>query len=248
MDPLSLALIATALFGGSSGLNAAASNKVSKEQARLRQAELERQQNMREQARNTFSNLLQSQSAETQAEEQGAQKAKLTDRYQQAVDRSRFTDLLPGQGDASAAVKADIVRSGDTGLAKALKSGMSRAALDAYGQQGLSNTLAFQGAKSALDDISGSSRASRNILPLELEGAQGAGSALRGWANLLSTAGNLAGSAAASKIFSAGMTPGQYGGETAIGSLGGRSITPSFDIYRTMPAGVSGPAQKLSWF
>ena len=243
------ALISAATAVGSNILHEKAANKVAKEQRLREMLEFQRQDAMRAKAQKSFSDLLATQTKESQLADQAAETAKLEKAYTGGVDKNSFLELLPGQGSASNTVQADIVNEGTQGIAKALKSGKARAALESYGRVGLGNDIKFQDVHQGLNDIASESRGSANILPLELQAAQNKGASLRGWANLLSTASSIAGSAAAGSMFKTAMTPGPFGGQSSLMTIGDKAITPSLDVFKVGPApGIYGPAiQQSSW-
>lgn len=241
------ALISAAASVGSNVLQNKAAKKVANEQHLREMLELQRQDAMRAKAQKSFSDLLATQTKESQLADQASETAKLENAYTGGVDKDSFLELLPGQGSASNTVQADIVNEGTQGIAKALKSGKARAALESYGRVGLGNDIKFQNVHQGLNDIASESRGSAGILPLELKAAENKGASLRGWANMLSAVSSIAGSAAASSMGQAAMTPGPFGGESSLMTIGDKVITPSLGVYKGGPMlGVYGPAIQKS--
>lgn len=223
--------IAAASSVGSNILHSQAAKKVAKEQALRENLELERQDAMRAQAQQKFQDLLAGQDRASQEDKIADETSRLADYYTGGLDRDQMLDLLPGQGNASRTVKTDIVRTGDNSFRKALKSGNARAALESYGGVQLGNDFDFRDAGLTLNALADQSRGSAAILPLELQAAQNKGASLRGWGNLLSTVGDVAGSIAMGNMFKSAMTPGIYGGESGLTTIGNKVITPSLDVY-----------------
>lgn len=242
-------LIALASSLGSSILNEKAAEKVAKQQNLYTDMENTRQDALREKAQANFKDLLNSQQKTSQDEDMAAQENALKQRYGEAANTINFQELLPGQGSASNTVRMDVVGAGSRAQGKANQRANARAALDAYGQTALNNAIKDQRAKENLGMISNESRGSYDILPLEMKASQNKGASLRGWANLLSTVGSVASSAAAASAMKTAATPGPLGGESAMFNMGNFAVTPSLDLYRTMPAVGYGPIQpvKTSW-
>lgn len=241
------ALISAAASVGSNVLHNKAANKVAKEQALRESLERARQDQMRSRAQTSFSDLLATQTKDSQLADQAAETAKLEDAYVGGTNKDSFLEMLPGQGDASNTVKTDIVNSGNRGIADALSRAKSRALLESFGRVGLSNDIKFQNTNQGLNDISRESFASANILPMELKAAENKGANLRGWANLLSTVGDISGSIAGGSAMKTAMTPGPFGGESSLMTIGNKSITPSLDVWSAGPSpGIYGPAVQKS--
>ena len=242
-------LVALASSLGSSILHEKAAEKVAKQQNVYTDMENARQDALRAKAQQNFSELLNSQQKSSQDEDMAAQEDALKQRYGGAVDSINFQELLPGQGNASNTVRMDVVGAGSRARGKAAQRADARAALDAYGQTGLNNAIRDQRAKENLGMISNESQGSYGILPLEMNAAKNKGASLRGWGNLLSTVGSIASSAATASAMKSAMTPGPFGGESAMFNTGNFAVTPSLDLYRTMPAVGYGPIQpvKTSW-
>lgn len=242
--------IAAASSVASNALHSSAANKVAKAQRAAELMEQTRQDAMRDKARQSFTELLANQGRAEQESQLADETAKLEDYYTSKVNPSSFMELLPGQGMASRTVKTDIVNEGNKGIQKALQSGKARAALEAYGGVGLNNDLKYRDTTLNLNNISDESRGSARILPLELQAAQNKGATQRGFANLLGMVSSVAGSAAAGQFMNAAMTPGALGGESAVANIGSNlKMTPSFDLYTTVPATGYGPIlpTKVGW-
>lgn len=248
-DFLIAAAIAAATAGGSAMLNNAAAKKVAKQQKIFTDMEQQKQDSLREKARQNFGQLLGNQQKSSQDEDLAAQTAALGKTYDNGLNASNFQALLPGQGNASDTVKADIVNSGNKALGKSRQRASSRAALDAYSRVGLNNEVKTQDAKNTLGNISNESQGSYKILPTELQGAQSKGNGLRGWANALSTIGSIASSAASGSAFSSAANPAVVNPSNALMSFGDKFVTPGLDLYSTAPVGnMIGPQlTKTSW-
>lgn len=240
-------MIAAAAAAGSAAMNNQAAKKVDAGVTAATMAERARQEDMRTKAETSFQNLLSTQGKDAQLKDQADQTQKLENSYTQNINPQKFTELLPGQGDASDTVKTDIVNAGNTGYNRSVASGKARAALEGYSRTGLNNDIQFQNENQNLNDIASQSRGSANVLPLEVKAAQGAGQSQRGWANLLSTVSNIAGSVAAGSAFAgaggageaagAGAGAGAGGGATGFDILG--KTAPMASKFRTLLGGGS---------
>lgn len=242
--------IAAATKLGSSVLNNQAAGKVANAQRAYEQQEFARQDALKAKAQKSFSDLLGSQQTTSKIQDEENEAAKLEEYYARTATPLNALEMLPGQGEASRTVQADIVNEGAKSLGKALASAKARAKLESYGRSGLNTDLSFRESDLNLNNLADESRGSARILPLELNAAQAAGSKYRNFANLLSLAGDVAGSAASAGAFDAATTPGAFGGESSLATIGNTTITPSLSVFKTGPtAGVYGPTLpvKSSW-
>lgn len=117
------------------------------------------------------------------------------------------TDLLPGQGDASGAVKMGVVNALGRGAANAAGHAKRRAAVDAYGDVDLDQNIALGRNASDIDQQGNFAYGRSRVLPYELNAADHAGDNYAGMADAANALGTI-GSAA----YGLGAGEGWWGG------------------------------------
>jgi len=196
--PFLLASIAAAV--GSSLLDAQAQKRVEKEKKKKFGQETARQDQLRSDAKKRFTELLATQTPEQQNEMLNTQKQQLGDYYTSDNSDEMFTDMLPGQGNASDAVRQEIVKT--SGDAQTSSNRMSRrlADLDSYKGVQMKNQNTFRDTRQNIGMIGAESKRSSDILPLELQAAESKGGGLRALSGLLKVGGQIAGAAGAAGV------------------------------------------------
>lgn len=187
-DPASLALIVGSTLA-SSAIQGQAADKVSgarNSAITAEQADLAKYRKTATQA------LGQSQDAASRPTLDAATQAAQDQREQDYSSVLKPEDLLPGQGDASQAVRQSIVNSLGTGTAKAKQDASNKAIVDGYGDATFGRDVNMNRAGQAINTQGNFAAGRANVLPIELDAANHAGDRLQSMAGLVQGLGTAA--------------------------------------------------------
>lgn len=187
-DPVSLAIAAGSTLA-SSKLQSMAQGKVNKARSSAMTAEQGDLANYRQKA---IEALGTSQDAASRPALDAATQAAQDQRTQDYSSAIKPEDLLPGQGNASQAVRQSIVSSLGTGAAKNEDTAAKRAVLDGYGDANFGRDVAMNRAGQQINTQGNFAAGRANVLPVELAAANHKGDSLQTMAGLVQGLGTAA--------------------------------------------------------
>lgn len=188
-DPVSLAITAATALG-SSALQGAASKKVNSARDATMQAE---QNDLAGYRAKAIQALGTSEDASSRPAMDTATQAAQNARTQDYTAALNPETLLPGQGNASDAVKQQIVSSLSTGASKANQQATNKAAIDAYGDSTFRRNVALQKAGQQINTQGNFAGGRESVLPVQLAADNHAGDNLQTMAGLVQGIGTAAG-------------------------------------------------------
>ena len=220
-DPVTIG-IALATSAGQAYFQNKAANQVEKAQHGAQETFTNDIKKLRDTSNTQFQNSVQQATLDSE-----------TGNYDDAVEKRTMANmpsfdqkaLLPGQGNASGAVRAAIVQSQDRGINNNANASAADAKLNAFGDVGLNRDIALKQNENRIRTQGGFAQGSLNNLQADVNAAQYAGDGAAGIADLIGAVGTIAGPVAG---YGAGQ--GWWGGlDPATGitwNTGRQAITP----------------------
>lgn len=207
-DPISIA-IALATAGGSALFQNMAAKKVDKARTGVVQRANKDLDKLRDEANLSYRKSINTSTPEavsTQMQKSGTERA---DAYEQSVKSS---EMLPGQGDASKAVRQSIVQTLAGGDQSSRDQARRRGAYDAYGEADFGRDIKMKREGQNIAQVGNFAQGRAGLVPLELEEANHAGDGMAEIAGLIQGLGAIGGGlygAAGGAPASAAMTVGK---------------------------------------
>lgn len=187
-DPVSLAIAAASTLA-SSAIQGQAAKKVSGARSGAIQAE---QNDLADYRKKAVQSLSTSQDSASRPAIDAATQAAQQERTQDYSSAIKPEQLLPGQGDASQAVRQSIISSLGTGQAKSQDQAARKATVDAYGDATFGRNVKMNRAGQEINTQGNFAAGRANVLPVELDAANHAGDSLQNTAGLVQGIGTLA--------------------------------------------------------
>lgn len=220
-DPVTIG-IALATSAGQAYFQNKAANQVQKAQRGAQDMFAQDVKKLRDTSNVQFQNSIQQSTLNDEADNYDAAVEKRTADSLPTFDQKA---LLPGQGNASNAVRAAIVQSQDRGINNNADASAANAKLQAFGDVGLGRDIALQQNANRIRTQGSFAQGSLNNLQADMNKAQYAGDGAAGIADLIGAVGTIAGPVAG---YGAGQ--GWWGGlDPATGitwNTGRQAITP----------------------
>ena len=187
-DPVTIAtMVGTKL--ASAALENKAANEVDNERASALRANYKKLDESRSKSAQSYQQSIQKASKDTSDQDMERAVAERETAYEPKMSQ---TDLLPGQGDASAAVKMGVVNALGQGAQKASGNAKRRAAVDSYGDVSLGQNIALARNAGDISLESKNAQGTAALLPLQLNAAASAGDKYSGMADAVNALGTLA--------------------------------------------------------
>lgn len=197
-DPLTVGLIiSAATSAGSAVMQNQAQRKVRKKETQARNRFEDDLEERRGESRKEFEKSLEA----VGPEEQERRQAEAVDQRLEASDPSfNQSALLPGQGNASKAVRTAIVQAQNQGIAKGADLNKRRATLEAFGDADLGRNLELLQNSNRISQQGDFAGGAGNVLNAGIQGAQSAGDGSLAMADAIGAIGAVAGAANSARV------------------------------------------------
>ena len=192
-DPMTAISVGSMVAGNA--LQSKANGKVIKQRNARMADETARQDRLREQSSQIFDGTKDQFGRPKQDASLGESQGARVSAVNSAVDGGHSNPATPVTGSAPTVVKGTIARAMTDALKTDRERGAAQAKLQGFGDLSLGNNINLTRSGIDLARLGDFSRGSSSILPMELEHANQAGAGLRQFGQLVSSAGQMAGTA-----------------------------------------------------